>query len=86
MGSQSFQSIEEIDATEVSDLNHEGLKASQITRVVNVMKPSEEADCCASLAVGKVEFCSGVWSSYCTSGGGGGGGGTGGWLALGSGV
>ncbi|KAK2979103.1 hypothetical protein RJ640_005854 [Escallonia rubra] len=28
----------------VSDLNHEGLKASQITRVVNVMKPSEEAD------------------------------------------
>ncbi|KAK3026231.1 hypothetical protein RJ639_040516, partial [Escallonia herrerae] len=28
----------------VFDLNHEGLKASQITRVVNVMKPSEEAD------------------------------------------
>ncbi|KAK3042742.1 hypothetical protein RJ639_000800 [Escallonia herrerae] len=28
----------------VSDLNHEGLKASQITRVVNVMKPSEEAN------------------------------------------
>ncbi|KAK2969093.1 hypothetical protein RJ640_013780, partial [Escallonia rubra] len=28
----------------VSDLNHKGLKASQITRVVNVMKPSEEAD------------------------------------------
>ncbi|KAK3037863.1 hypothetical protein RJ639_031223, partial [Escallonia herrerae] len=27
----------------VSDLNHEGLKASYITRVVNVMKPSEEA-------------------------------------------
>ncbi|KAK2976731.1 hypothetical protein RJ640_018204 [Escallonia rubra] len=45
-------------------------------------------NCCASLAVGKVEFGSGVWSSYCTSGGGGGGvgGGTGGWLALGSGV
>ncbi|KAK3028587.1 hypothetical protein RJ639_038377 [Escallonia herrerae] len=30
--------------TLVSDLNHEGLKASQITRVVNVIKPSEEAD------------------------------------------
>ncbi|KAK2965697.1 hypothetical protein RJ640_022224 [Escallonia rubra] len=28
----------------VSDLNHEGLKASQITTVVNVMKHSEEAD------------------------------------------
>ncbi|KAK3014046.1 hypothetical protein RJ639_008040 [Escallonia herrerae] len=28
----------------VSDLNHEGLKASQITRVVNVIKPSEEVD------------------------------------------
>ncbi|KAK2981152.1 hypothetical protein RJ640_013474, partial [Escallonia rubra] len=28
----------------VSDFNHEGMKASQITRVVNVMKPSEEAD------------------------------------------
>ncbi|KAK2989936.1 hypothetical protein RJ640_013860, partial [Escallonia rubra] len=27
----------------VSDHNHEGLKASQITRVVNVMKPCEEA-------------------------------------------
>ncbi|KAK3037855.1 hypothetical protein RJ639_031215 [Escallonia herrerae] len=28
----------------VSDLNNEGLKPSQITRVLNVMKPSEEAD------------------------------------------
>ncbi|KAK2986172.1 hypothetical protein RJ640_006207, partial [Escallonia rubra] len=28
----------------VADLNNEGLKPSQITRVVNVMKPSEEAD------------------------------------------
>ncbi|KAK2972450.1 hypothetical protein RJ640_003876, partial [Escallonia rubra] len=28
----------------VSDLNNEGLRPSQITRVVNVMKPSEEAD------------------------------------------
>ncbi|KAK3003707.1 hypothetical protein RJ639_018262, partial [Escallonia herrerae] len=28
----------------VSDLNNEGLKPSQIARVVNVMKPSEEAD------------------------------------------
>ncbi|KAK2992858.1 hypothetical protein RJ640_011951 [Escallonia rubra] len=28
----------------VAELNNEGLKPSQITRVVNVMKPSEEAD------------------------------------------
>ncbi|KAK2995483.1 hypothetical protein RJ640_016839 [Escallonia rubra] len=28
----------------VADLNNEGLKPSQITRVVNAMKPSEEAD------------------------------------------
>ncbi|KAK3024432.1 hypothetical protein RJ639_044606 [Escallonia herrerae] len=28
----------------VTDLNNEGLKPSQITRVVNVMKPSKEAD------------------------------------------
>ncbi|KAK2980957.1 hypothetical protein RJ640_025106 [Escallonia rubra] len=33
-----------VDKSLVSSLNHEGLKASQITRVVNVMKPSEEAD------------------------------------------
>ncbi|KAK3008962.1 hypothetical protein RJ639_013379 [Escallonia herrerae] len=44
----------------VSDLNHEGLKAYQITRAVNVMKPNEEADITprqCSKASDK-EFCS----------------------------
>ncbi|KAK2980046.1 hypothetical protein RJ640_002230 [Escallonia rubra] len=51
----------------VSDLNKEGLKPSQITRVVNVMKPSEEANSKSTKTTSLNTYCSQDQAAAATS-------------------